>query len=153
VLAVAETTCVRACFPLQNFCIKHHVFSLIMNIQPLNHDSVHHSPKLKWRPKMTFRAVFFITNSTDYTARIEYDPLTTHCMHHLTRGISSLRRSVNLILFTLLLVHQSWSWAESIHGSGWVKDDGSPHPIHVYWWCIHIDFFIPSGLKSDIDAT
>jgi len=26
-------------------------------------------------------------------------------MHHLTRGISSLLRSVNLILFTLVLVH------------------------------------------------
>ena len=27
------------------------------------------------------------------------------CMHHLTCGISSLLRSVNLILFSLLLVH------------------------------------------------
>jgi len=29
------------------------------------------------------RCFFFITNSTDYTARTEYDPLTTRCMHFL----------------------------------------------------------------------
>ena len=32
-------------------------------------------------------------------------------MHHLTCGINSLLRSVNLIVFTLLLVHQSSSCA------------------------------------------
>jgi len=30
-----------------------------------------------------------------------------------------------------------------VHGLGWVKDDGSPHPIRVYWWCIQIEYFIP----------
>jgi len=32
-------------------------------------------------------------------------------------------------------------------GLGWVKDDGSPHPIRVYWWCIQIEYFIPVHWK------
>ena len=37
-----------------------------------------------------------------------------------------------------MLIHQSMnsfqscSWTGFIHGLGWVKDDGSPHPIRVY---------------------
>jgi len=47
---------------------------------------------------------------------------------------------------TGIFLHQSWSWAGSIHswvGLGCVKDDGAPHPNRAYWWCIHSEYFIP----------
>jgi len=44
--------------------------------------------------------------------------------------------SVCLSSVTELVIGRVHPWV----GLGWVKDRGSPHPIHVYWWCIQTEY-------------
>ena len=63
-------------------------------------------PRLSYRP-----FVFCRTNNNPYLPHYKSPTALSH-MHHLTCGISSLLHSVNLILFTVILVR-------------------SPHPAHI----------------------